>query len=174
MAGPKVRERFIDSLNYLRKMDFFKDYSNLTSEEILNKIFYNEINYASGWNYEEPSISPPHNVWEPIPHGFYLQCSIEEKPEHWVGASDFEIDLDLIPFDTKRVVVEPSETWIDDNMGPAMLRRLARISRGVFRPTNISSKWLIRPRERRERSVQEVSFNFRGERYSIQIILQED
>ncbi|MBO3755302.1 MAG: hypothetical protein FGF53_10595 [Candidatus Brockarchaeota archaeon] len=91
-----------------------------------------------------------------------------------MGASDFEIDLDLIPFDTKRVVVEPSETWIDDNMGPAMLRRLARISRGVFRPTNISSKWLIRPRERRERSVQEVSFNFRGERYSIQIILQED
>lgn len=39
VMNPELRKRFVDSLDYLRKMDFFKDYSNLTSEEILEKIF---------------------------------------------------------------------------------------------------------------------------------------
>ncbi|MEM3648761.1 MAG: hypothetical protein QW506_06325 [Thermoproteota archaeon] len=174
MVNPKVRERLIDSLNYLRKMDFFKDYSDLTSEGILNKMLCNEINYASSWDYEEPDIFSLHGAQELIPYGFYLQRSIEEKPERWMEISNFEIDLDLIPFDTRRVTVELSETWIDDSMGPAILRRLARISRGVFQPTNVSGKWLIRPRERRGWSVQEVSFDFKGEGRSIRIVLQED
>ncbi|MEM1574371.1 MAG: hypothetical protein QW682_00330 [Nitrososphaerota archaeon] len=33
-----TRKRFIDSIEFLRKMDFFKKYSNLTSEEIFEKI----------------------------------------------------------------------------------------------------------------------------------------
>lgn len=33
-----VKKRFIDSIEFLRKMDFFKKYSNLTSEEIFEKI----------------------------------------------------------------------------------------------------------------------------------------
>lgn len=33
-----TRKRFIDSIEFLRKMDFFKEYSNLTSEEIFEKI----------------------------------------------------------------------------------------------------------------------------------------
>ncbi|MEM2783612.1 MAG: hypothetical protein QXF09_02165, partial [Nitrososphaerota archaeon] len=33
-----TRKRFIDSIEFLRKMGFFKKYSNLTSEEIFEKI----------------------------------------------------------------------------------------------------------------------------------------
>ncbi|MEM2554235.1 MAG: hypothetical protein QXW69_03015 [Nitrososphaerota archaeon] len=33
-----IRKRFIDSIEFLRKMDFFKKYSNLTSEEIFEKM----------------------------------------------------------------------------------------------------------------------------------------
>ncbi len=57
-------------------------------------------------------------------------------------ASDFEIDCELVPFDTKRVVLEDVETVISEKTGEVMLKRLARISRGIFQLTNISSKWL--------------------------------
>ncbi|MBO3832183.1 MAG: hypothetical protein FGF51_02185 [Candidatus Brockarchaeota archaeon] len=46
MVDSKVKRRLIESLDYLRNMGFFRDYSNSTSEEILEKIFYGEINYA--------------------------------------------------------------------------------------------------------------------------------
>ncbi|MGC8831671.1 MAG: hypothetical protein ACP5PQ_03730 [Thermoproteota archaeon] len=52
---PGLRKRLIDSMEYLRKMDFFKDYSNLTSEEILEMIFNGEIDYSTQWFLEEKS-----------------------------------------------------------------------------------------------------------------------
>jgi hypothetical protein len=45
--NPELRKRFIDSINCLRRMGFFQDYSNLTSEEILEKIFSGETDSAS-------------------------------------------------------------------------------------------------------------------------------
>jgi hypothetical protein len=36
---PELRKRLIDSIEFLRKMGFFQDYSSLHSEEILEKIF---------------------------------------------------------------------------------------------------------------------------------------
>jgi hypothetical protein len=35
---PELRKRLIDSIEYLRKMGFFEDYSNLTSNEIYRRI----------------------------------------------------------------------------------------------------------------------------------------
>lgn len=49
MIRPELRKRFVDSIECLRKMDFFQDYSGLSSEEILNKIFSGEINYKFYW-----------------------------------------------------------------------------------------------------------------------------
>ncbi|MBO3842106.1 MAG: hypothetical protein FGF48_06780 [Candidatus Brockarchaeota archaeon] len=170
MVNPKIKKRLIDSLDYLRKMDFFKDYSNLTSEEILEKIFNNEINYACAWWYEEPRSHFP--IPESDPHGSDLLENIGMYLKHWMKKSNFEIDRSLIPFDTKRVMHEAVETWIDDNMGIAILKRLARISRGVFQPTNISSRWMFQGRYKWK--IQEVGFDFKGKRYSIQIVLRHD
>lgn len=38
-----MRQRFIESITYLRKMGFFEEYSNLTSEEIFEKRWGNDI-----------------------------------------------------------------------------------------------------------------------------------
>lgn len=109
---------------------------------------------------------------EPILHGPSLLMSIKDRQKYWMDASDFKIDLLLIPFDTKRVVREDVETDVDDNIGMAILNRLTRISRGVFQPTNISWRWLT-PLESKW-LVQEVSFDFKGKRHSIEIALQYD
>lgn len=170
MVDPKLRKRFVDSIDYLRKMDFFKDYSDLSSEEILERIFSGEINYPHSWWYEEPRVFSEKP--EPILHGPSLLISIKDHQKYWMKASDFEIDRLLIPFDTKRVMKENAETSIDDNIGTALLKRLARISRGVFQPTNISSMWLTPKRSKW--LVQEVSFDFKGKRHSIEIVLQYD
>ncbi len=171
--NPKLRKRFVDSIEYLRKMDFFRDYSNLTSEEVLERIFRNEIKYSSSWWFEEPRSSPLFEIPEPIPHGLHLLDSIERYWEYWMKKSDFEVDRSLIPFDVKRVMCEAVETWMDDNMGPAIIKRLARISRGVFQPTNVTSEWMTPPGDYKW-SIQRVDFDFKGKRHKIQIVLQHD
>ncbi|MEM2058772.1 MAG: hypothetical protein QXZ66_07340 [Thermoproteota archaeon] len=87
-------------------------------------------------------------------------------------SSDAEIDHWIIPFDTKRTVEEKLETIPDKEMGIVILNRLAKISRNVFQPMNISSKWLTPLGSKW--SVQEVSFEFKGKRYSIEIVLRYD
>ncbi|MEM3389003.1 MAG: hypothetical protein QW491_06270 [Thermoproteota archaeon] len=167
----KIKKRLVDSLDYLRRMNFFKDYSNLSSEEILERIFRNEINYACSWWFEEPNPSFS-EISKPIPHGFYLLETTEEDWRHWMKKSDFEIDRLLIPFDTKRVMVEDAETMISNDMGTAILKRLVRISRGIFQPTNVSNRWMFQ--ERYKWKIQEVSFDFKGKRHCIQIVLCHD
>lgn len=39
MVNLELRKRFVDSIEHIRKMDFFKDHSNLSSVKILEKIF---------------------------------------------------------------------------------------------------------------------------------------
>ncbi|MBO3842120.1 MAG: hypothetical protein FGF48_06865 [Candidatus Brockarchaeota archaeon] len=166
MMNPKLKKRLVDSIEYLRKMDFFQDYSDLTSEEILNKIFNGEINYSHEWweEREEPKSQ--------IPHGILLKQSLVEYEKDWMKESDAEIDGAVMVFDTKRVMVEEAETIPDDEMGEAILERLARISRGVFQPTNINSRWLT-PLQSKW-SIQEISFDFKGKRHSIEIALMLD
>jgi len=58
--------------------------------------------------------------------------------------SDAKIDFDLTRFGAKRVFVEQSEAIMTNGIGIAILKKLARISRGVFNPTNMReefSKW---------------------------------
>ena len=158
----QLLKRFEGSIDYLRKMDFFQDYSNLSSEEILEKILRNEIGYPISWWGEEKGLL----------HGKEDVRDINRRWRHYMKASDFEIDYLVIHFDIKRVILEDPEAVIDAKMGMAMLKRLARISRGIFQPTNISSmrltpegsKWLV----------EEVSFDFKGKRHSIEIALRYD
>ncbi len=145
-------------------MGFFQDYSNSSSEEILEKILEGEIGYPLGWLCEKEGHLHP--------HGKYIIVDIYEHRGRWMKASDFEIDRELIPFDTKRVIVEDVETNIDSEMGTVILKRLARISRGVFQPTNISSRWLTPGGTKW--SIQEVSFDFEGKRHAIEIALRYD
>ncbi|MBO3810215.1 MAG: hypothetical protein FGF50_11580 [Candidatus Brockarchaeota archaeon] len=165
MVNPELRKRFVDSLDYLRKMDFFQDYSHLSSEEILEGIFGGEIDYKYWW--EE---------WEKKParkRGVVAKRSIEEQESLWMKSSNAGIDYYIIPFDTKRVIREDPETGaFSKEMGIAILARLARISRSAFQPTNVSSRWMVDPEYKW--SVQEVNFDFKGRRHSIQIVLQHD
>jgi len=162
VVNPKLRKRFIDSIEYLRGMNFFNDYSDLSSEEIFERILRGEIGYQFSW-WEEDKDKDLHP-------GLHLFLDIRERWKSWMKASDFEIDRKLVCFDTKRVVVEDVETEVSDKMGIAILNRLARISRGIFQPMNISSKWIVEPGD--EWSIQEVSFDFKGRRRSIEIALQ--
>ncbi|MGB9717517.1 MAG: hypothetical protein ACP5PQ_06300 [Thermoproteota archaeon] len=162
----ELRKRFVNSVEYLRRMDFFKDYSDLSSEEILKKIFNGEIDHSSSW-WDEKRKSKIGR-----PHGVILRESLMEHEKDWIKSSDARIDRALIVFDAKRVVEEAIETWLNDEIGVAILKRLARISRGIFQPTNISGKWII-PLEYKW-AVEEVSFDFKGKRRSIRMVLRYD
>ncbi|MBO3839410.1 MAG: hypothetical protein JTT17_01070 [Candidatus Brockarchaeota archaeon] len=160
----RLRKRFIDSIEYLRGMNFFNDYSDLSSEEIFERILRGEIGYQFSW-WEEDKDKDLHP-------GLHLFLDVRKSWKSWMKASDFEIDRKLVCFDTKRVVVEDVETEVSDKMGIAILNRLARISRGIFQPMNISSKWIVRPENKW--SIQEVSFDFKGERHNVEIVLRYD
>ncbi|MEM3660494.1 MAG: hypothetical protein QXU11_08790 [Thermoproteota archaeon] len=161
--NPKLRKRLVDSIEYLRKMDFFKDYSSLSSEEILGKIFdTGELRYPISWRDEKKG-----HLW-----GAGTVSELERNWRRWLKASDFEIDRMLIPFDTKKVMVEEAEAWIDDGMGEAILRRIARISGGIFQPTSISWRWLTPAGSKW--SIQEVSFDFKGRRHRAELALRHD
>ncbi|MEM3490238.1 MAG: hypothetical protein QXO75_11375, partial [Nitrososphaerota archaeon] len=142
-----------------------KDYSDLTSEEILEKIFRGEMDYRYCWEEElekEPRFS----------HGRRLNESLVENEELWMKRSNAQIDREIIPFDNKRTFVERTEAAVDEKMGAIILERLAKISRDVFQPTNVSSRWLTPTKSKW--LIQEVSFDFKGRRHSIEIALRHD
>lgn len=165
MVNPELRKRLVNSIEYLRKMEFFQDYSYLSTEEILDRIFCGKINYVHCWWWEGKEKQT--SLW-----GQILKESIERNEDLWMKSSDAEIDYWIIPFDTKRTVEEKLETIPDKEMGMVILNRLAKISRHVFQPINISSKWLTPLGSKW--SVQEVSFEFKGKRYGIEIVLRYD
>ena len=106
---PELRKRLVDSIDYLRKMGFFEDYSNLSSEEILEKIFSGEINYSSLWYLE----------WGIRPRGAFLRKYAAEQREEYMKKSDAEIDYKLAPFDIKRIFIESSEIEARDGHSPS-------------------------------------------------------
>ncbi|MEM3028575.1 MAG: hypothetical protein QXW09_00375 [Thermoproteota archaeon] len=163
--NPELMKRFIDSIEYLRKMDFFQEYSSLSSGEILDRIFSGEVNCTFWW--EELEGEPARRL------RVVAKRSIEENESLWMKLSDTRIDYYMIPFDTKRVIKEDPETAIfAEEMGIILLNRLAKISRGIFQPTNVSSRWTTEPKYKW--SVQEVGFDFKGKRHVIQIVLEND
>ncbi|MEM3466048.1 MAG: hypothetical protein QXU11_10695 [Thermoproteota archaeon] len=71
-----------------------------------------------------------------------MKESLEEREEYWMKeANDFRVDLRLAFFDTKRVFVEDAETDVLEGMGIALMKKLVRISRGVFNPTGMKESW---------------------------------
>jgi hypothetical protein len=144
---PELRRRLIDSVEYLRKMGFFQDYSSLSSEEILEKIFNGEVICKTSWQYEKESEEELKRRWQELgiePDGVLLKKFIEGHGDYYMKKSDVKIDFDLTRFGAKRVFVEQSEAIMTNGIGIAILKKLARISRGVFNPTNIReefSKW---------------------------------
>lgn len=106
-----MRQCFIESIEYLRKLGFFEDYSNLTSEEIFEKI-------------REGSI---------------LLSDLKE--EHWMKKSVFEIDSLMATYDRKRIWGRDAELGYRPSPEDEIrfLKEFVEISRGVFQPTNI--KW---------------------------------
>ncbi|MEM2088858.1 MAG: hypothetical protein QXF52_09365 [Thermoproteota archaeon] len=107
-----VRQRFIESIEYLRKLGFFEEYSNLTSEEIFEKL-------------RDRSI---------------LLKNLKE--EDWKKESVFEMDRFIATHDFKRIWGRDAELGYlpssEDEM--RFLRELAEISRGVFQPSNMRCK----------------------------------
>jgi len=147
MMNPELRRRFVNSIEYLRRMDFFNDYSNLSSEEILDKIFSGEIDYESQWFVEE-AIERDREEELKIrrklgikPYGVILKESIEKGEKYWMKKNDFEIDVEIARFDKKRFFVEVYKTTPRKNMGLYLIKKLARISRGVFQPTGMREEW---------------------------------
>ncbi|MEM2088863.1 MAG: hypothetical protein QXF52_09390 [Thermoproteota archaeon] len=142
MMNPELRKRFVGSIEYLRKMDFFKDYSNLSSEEILERIFRGEIDYGVDWFVEEW----PEEKWrKERTHGQILKEWIEKSKEHeeyWMKASDFKVDLEMASFDIKRIFIEDPEAVIREGICKMLLKKLSRISRGVFNPRYIKEEIL--------------------------------
>ncbi|MEM3712893.1 MAG: hypothetical protein QXR97_05095 [Thermoproteota archaeon] len=144
--NPELRKRFVDSIEYLREMGFFQDYHNLSSEEILDKILKGEINYKDQWFIEKDIEKMGEKYWEERrregrTYGQFLKKSLEEQEEHWIKASDSKVDLEMVFFDTKRVFIEDPETIVAKDMGIALMKKLARISKGVFNPTGMRESW---------------------------------
>ncbi|MBO3810254.1 MAG: hypothetical protein FGF50_11775 [Candidatus Brockarchaeota archaeon] len=103
--NPELRKRLVDSIEYLRKMDFFKEYFNLASEEILEKIFSGEIDYESQWFVEEIKErrgKEYFEVWGKKSYGMTLKKSLEESEGYWLKRSDFEIDVEIACFEKWR------------------------------------------------------------------------
>ncbi|MGB9709728.1 hypothetical protein [Infirmifilum uzonense] len=141
MVNPELRKRFVNSIEYLRKMEFFKDYSELSSEEILDKIFSGEIDYESQWFVEETRDEQGEEyikkVWKKTPRGVILREWVERDKEYWMKRSEYEVDLELASFDKNRIFIEAVETIVSENIGIYLMRRLTRISRGVFTPADL-------------------------------------
>jgi hypothetical protein len=171
--NPKLKKRFISSIDFLRKMDFFKNYSNLTSEEIFDKILNGEIDYAVNWE---------DRLWD-TPQGVLLKERIEEHKERYMKKKITEIDYELACFDTKRVLVQIWDIVIEEGIGMGLVKKLGRISRGFFQPTDVvekMSEWKgeappaldlppsLKPEEKWGYRF-EVHFKFKGEERVIEI-----
>ena len=115
MLAMGVRERFISSIGYLRNLGFFEEYSNLTSEEIFEKISEDDI---------------------------FLRDL--DKKEYWRKESDFDIDRYVIIKDKKRIWEGfDYDELPNPGVGLDYLNGLASISRGVFQPTNVREEYKL-------------------------------
>ncbi|MGB9717638.1 MAG: hypothetical protein ACPL4E_04260 [Thermoproteota archaeon] len=167
---PELRKRFVDSIEYLRSMNFFQNFSSLSSEEILEEIFDGEIDYSVFWWDEEKFLEKVKEKRKGgRTHGQLLKKSLEEHEEYWMKASVYRVDLELAFFDRKRVFVEDWEIEADNGMGIGLMKKLARISRGLFEPLSMQEEWKrdIKIRGYEERVCCIVFFKSKGEEYRV-------
>ncbi|MBO3798979.1 MAG: hypothetical protein QXO47_03525 [Thermoproteota archaeon] len=142
---PRVKKRLLDSIEYLRKLDFFQDYLNLSAGKILERILNGDIDYEPQWFLEEIKEKKGEEYFKKYfrtkPYGEILKESLEKNEEEWMRASDFNVDFELASFDKKRILIENPETDPSKDMGIYLMRRLARISRGLLIPEDIREEW---------------------------------
>lgn len=111
-----VRERFINSIECLRELGFFEDYSGRSSEEIFERISEGDI----------------------------LLSDLDKKEEKWAKESDFEIDVLIASKDKKRVWWGfDYDELPNPGVGLKYLNGLASISRGVFQPKNAREEYKL-------------------------------
>ncbi len=137
----ELKKRLINSIDFLRETGFFKDRSNLSSEEILEKIFNGEIDFSVLWYLDGEEGMRKRREWRIKSSGTILKEHVVEYEEEYMKKSDAEIDCELAPFDTKRFFIESSEIEAVKGMGIALIKKLARISRGIFNPTDVREEW---------------------------------
>ncbi|MBO3797613.1 MAG: hypothetical protein QXI42_09605 [Thermoproteota archaeon] len=141
--NPELRKRFVDSIDYLRKMGFFQDYSNLSSEEIFEKILRGEIDYSIFWedgDLSDEEYKRKRDKLKLSSYGAVLIESIKEKEDLWMKTSDASLDYEMACFDTKRVMVQDAETDVIKGAGIGIIKRLTKISRGSFQPIILSEE----------------------------------
>jgi len=80
-------------------MGFFEDYSSLSSEEILEKIFNGEIDYEDAWWIDREIRKSPREPEHS--EGRLLIWSLREHENIWLKSRDAEFDYWIAPFDIK-------------------------------------------------------------------------
>lgn len=161
-----VRERFVGSIEYLRKLGFFEDYSNLTSEEIFEKIRRGEMG-REWFGYEEID----EKKWRE-----YIDKKLKQKE---IRSEEALVDYVIVGYDAKRVFDEDVEVDPRQGIGIDQLNKLSGISRGVFKPTDIREEWGEWKGEDSWRHPLEgkcckVYFNWRGEKYFVMLKFHRD
>ena len=138
-----VKERFISSIEYLRKLGFFEEYSNLTSEEIFEKV--------KGWS---RWVSWDEKGWE-------------KDSDFNVDTFALAIDSKRCLF----LLVEWDDTFYPEKRCMETLEKLASISKGVFQPTDIEyeevKEWTDREKSWPEKYEVKVHFKFGNQRKTI-------
>jgi hypothetical protein len=138
-----VRERFINSIEYLRKLGFFEEYSNLTSEEIFEKV--------KGWS---RWVSWDEKEWEK---------DSDFNVDRYALAIDSKRSLSLL--------IKWDDTFYPEKRCAETLEKLASFSRGAFQPTGIEyeevKEWTDREKSWPEKYEVSVHFKFRGQRRTI-------
>jgi len=86
------------------------------------------MDYTINWE-DKPGIRP---------RGAYLALGGKENREWWMKRKIAEIDCELAPFDMKRFFIQEPEVVVEKGIGVGSIKRLARISRGIFQPIDIS------------------------------------
>lgn len=115
--GLSREERLMDAVRYYRSLGFFKQYAELSDQELFQQF---DKQLKADWNEGTDPFSPNLDY----------------------GYEDFA-DLYLLAYDTERVWLEDTEA----DVGPGnevyieTLKQWAEISGGVFNPANIKETW---------------------------------
>jgi hypothetical protein len=145
-----TRKLFIESIDYLKRMDFFEDYKNLTSEEIFERIRRGEIGREwLGWGSKE--LSPEE----------------KRRKQRAYYNEPFAYDRYIACHDKRRVFFESMERYCPEDIGVELLEKLAWISRGVFNPTEIKEG---RTRYAKDYWTLPIHFKFRGKELKIKLV----
>jgi len=175
-----AKRRIISSLDRLRRLGFFEDYSNLTSEELFEKIRNGELGreWPGPWESIEEAKRLLVGARDLVEDGGKTRIltteetaekEYKESIEEWMKKDDFDIDAEVMAYDTKRVILEDVETSSYRGFGLEFLQRLVQISRGAFNPTDVREGKKIFGRKHTWWKVP-VYFKFRGQEYSDEFI----